>query len=171
MSAGGTHELLLFKLPLPFISFGGPGDHIEKELLDDPNGSAASHLAAGRLVFRFFPDGKRVVVTNYLRNSLQIADLDLNTVTRTISLGGPAEPHSRAKAKRFSSMASGDLTIGIPVIRVTSKATRMVRPSIPSTMVATKRQRRLSACATSRIRRPTPGTVGRRAWINSYTTA
>src|SRR5205823_317569 len=35
LAAGGTHELLLLRQPLPFVAFGGPGDHIDAELLRD----------------------------------------------------------------------------------------------------------------------------------------
>ena len=35
-TASGTHELLVFKLPgLPFQDYGGPGDHIDADLLKD----------------------------------------------------------------------------------------------------------------------------------------
>lgn len=92
LTAGGTHELLILKLPLPFITFGGPGDHIEKELLDDPGRFRRIALGGRPVGVRFLPDGKRVVVSNYLSNSIQVVDLDANAVTRTISLGGPPEP-------------------------------------------------------------------------------
>src|SRR5579862_7215945 len=36
LTAGGTHELLLLQLPLPFVAYGGPADLIEPELLNHP---------------------------------------------------------------------------------------------------------------------------------------
>lgn len=92
LSAGGTHELLVFCNPLPFVSFGGPGDHIEKELLDDPARFKRIGVSGRPVGVRFLPDGKRVVVANYLGNSLQIVDVSSGNVTQTVSLGGPAEP-------------------------------------------------------------------------------
>ena len=37
VSAAGTHELLVYRLPdLPFIGVGGPGDLIDRRLLEQP---------------------------------------------------------------------------------------------------------------------------------------
>jgi YVTN family beta-propeller protein len=92
LSAGGTHEVLLFKLPLPFIAYGGPGDTIEKELLDQPGRFRRIKLEGRPMGLTYAPDGKTLVVTNYLSNSLQIVDVASGQVTRTIALGGPATP-------------------------------------------------------------------------------
>jgi YVTN family beta-propeller protein len=35
VTAGGTHELILMRAPLPFVAYGGPDDHIDPELLRD----------------------------------------------------------------------------------------------------------------------------------------
>src|SRR6185369_9837992 len=47
VAASGTHELLLFRLPLPFVAFGGPGDVIEPELLK-PDGRFRRIALGGR---------------------------------------------------------------------------------------------------------------------------
>ncbi len=92
ITAGGTHELLLLRQPLRFLAYGGPGDHIERELLDDPTRFRRIPLGGRPLAVRFAPDGKTVVVANYLSNALQVVDVQAGIITKTIALGGPAEP-------------------------------------------------------------------------------
>jgi YVTN family beta-propeller protein len=113
LTAGGTHELLLLPLPLPFLAYGGPGDHIDPALLSDPpqplggrpRGDPPAPQApndpkklrrvplGGRpLGVQFAPDGKTVVVANYLSNCLQVVDVQQAQVVKTIALGGPAVP-------------------------------------------------------------------------------
>ncbi len=92
VSAGGTHELLLISLPLPFVAYGGPGDHIDPALLKDRARFRRVDLGGRPLGLAFTPDGARVVAANYLLNSLQVVDAAEGKVLRTISLGGPAEP-------------------------------------------------------------------------------
>ena len=91
ITAGGTHELLLLRQPLPFVSFGGPEDHIDPEVRDDPKRFRRVPLGGRPLGARITPDGKSVVVANYLQNEVQVVDFDLGTVTKTIPLGGDAE--------------------------------------------------------------------------------
>jgi len=92
LTAAGTHELLLLRLPLPFVAYGGPGDHIEKELLDDSSRFRRISLGGRPLGVAFAGDGKTVVVCNYLGNSLQIVDTATGQVARTIALGGSPTP-------------------------------------------------------------------------------
>lgn len=92
VTAGGTHELLLLRLPLPFFAFGGPGDHIEPDLLSDTQRFRRVPLGGRPLAVRFTPDGSRVVVANYLTNAVQVVDIGTAKVTKTIRLGGPATP-------------------------------------------------------------------------------
>lgn len=92
LTAGGTHELLLFQLPLPFVAYGGPADLIEPELLHHPERFRRIPLGGRPLGIAFLPDGKRVVVTNYLLNSLQVVDVETGQIVRTIPEGGPAQP-------------------------------------------------------------------------------
>ena len=92
VTAGGTHELLLLSLPLPFVAFGGPGDHIEPALLRDKEKFRRIALGGRPLGVSFTPDGARLVVANYLSNAVQIVDVASGTVSKTVPLGGPAEP-------------------------------------------------------------------------------
>lgn len=92
LTAGGTHELLLLRLPLPFVAFGGPGDHIEPELLHDAQRFRRVPLGGRPLGAAFSPDGKTVAIANYLRNSVQVVDVETAQVVREIPLGGPAAP-------------------------------------------------------------------------------
>lgn len=91
VTAGGTHELLLLRAPLPFVAYGGPGDHVEPELLNSPRLRRVA-LGGRPLGVRFSPDGKTLVVANYLANALQVVDVEAAKVVRTIPVGGPAAP-------------------------------------------------------------------------------
>jgi len=92
-SASGTHELLVFRMAgLPWQDFGGPGDHMNPQLLKDKDRFHRIELGGRPMAVRFAKDGKRVFVANYLSNDVQVVDLEGRKVTRTISLGGPKEP-------------------------------------------------------------------------------
>ena len=91
-SASGTHELLVYKLPgLPFQDYGGPGDHIDPELLQDPDRFFRIPLGGRPMAVRYSRDGKRVFVANYLLNAIQVVEPAAEKVVRTVSLGGPKE--------------------------------------------------------------------------------
>lgn len=92
VTAGGTHELLLFRQPLPFVGYGGPGDFIDVQLKNDAARFRRIPLGGRPLGVRFLPDGKRVVVANYLSNALQLINVAQGTVEQTIVLGGPLKP-------------------------------------------------------------------------------
>jgi 40-residue YVTN family beta-propeller repeat len=94
LTAGGTHELLLLRNApaLPFETYGGPGDHLAPELRNNPRRFQRVALGGRPLGARFTPDGKQVVVANYLDNSVQVVDAETGTLAKTISLGGPATP-------------------------------------------------------------------------------
>jgi DNA-binding beta-propeller fold protein YncE len=92
VSASGTHELLLFKLPLPFVAYGGPGDFIEPDLLGDPNRFQRIPLGGRPMSLTFSPDSKRIFIANYLTDSLQIVEVAAGRMIQSIHLGGPAEP-------------------------------------------------------------------------------
>ncbi|HLK59516.1 MAG TPA: beta-propeller fold lactonase family protein [Chthonomonadaceae bacterium] len=92
VTCGGTHELLLLRQPLPFIAFGGPGDHIEPDLLKDENRFRRVPLGGRPLGVAFAPDGNTVVVANYLSNALQVVDVPTAQLKNTVPLGGPEKP-------------------------------------------------------------------------------
>ncbi len=90
LAAGGTHELLLLDLPLPFVAFGGPGDHIDPAVLKNRFRRVA--LGGRPAAVAFTPDGGRAVVANSLLNALQVVDAASAALVATIPLGGPATP-------------------------------------------------------------------------------
>lgn len=92
IAAGGTHELLILRLPLPFVAFGGPGDHIDRDLLKDTRRFRRVALGGRPVAVAFSPDGRTLVVANSLANALQLVDFEKGALTKTIPLGGPAEP-------------------------------------------------------------------------------
>lgn len=96
VTAAGTHEALIYHLPLPFVAYGGPGDHIDPDLLKDTSRFKRIPVGGRPLGVRFLPDGKSVMVANYLSNSLQIIDIESARITRTIPLGS-AETISLAR--------------------------------------------------------------------------
>ncbi len=92
VAAGGTHELLLLGLPLPFLAFGGPGDHIEPALLRDRAKFRRVPLGGRPLGLSFTADGARVIVANHLLNAVQVVDVASGTLAKSIPIGGPLEP-------------------------------------------------------------------------------
>ncbi len=96
VTCGGTHELLLLRQPLPFIAFGGPADHIEPDLLGDGKRFQRVQLGGRPLGAAFTPDGRTVVVANYLSNSLELVDVETAQASRVIPLGN-AQSESLAR--------------------------------------------------------------------------
>ena len=92
VTCGGTHELLLLRQPLPFVAFGGPGDHIEPDVLRDEKRFRRVRLGGRPLGVAFTPDGRTVVVANYLSNSLETIDFESGEAKGKVPLGGPAAP-------------------------------------------------------------------------------
>lgn len=91
-TASGTHELLVLRTAgLPLQDYGGPGDHINPDLLKDPERFSRIPLGGRPLAVRFSSAGRRVYVANYLANAVQAVDLETKKVT-DIPLGGAAEP-------------------------------------------------------------------------------
>jgi len=92
-TAGGTHELLVYQADgLPFQDYGGPGDHIDPDLLEDEGRFYRIPLGGRPMALRLARDNRRVFVANYLANAVQIVDLNAKCVEREIPLGGPEQP-------------------------------------------------------------------------------
>jgi len=92
VSASGTHELLVYRTDgLPLKDYGGT-DHIDPDLLKDSDRFFRTELGGRPMGLKIGRDNRTVYVANYLDNSVQTIDLEARKVTRTISLGGPAEP-------------------------------------------------------------------------------
>ncbi len=91
-SASGTHELLVYRLSdLPFVAQGGPGDLIERSLQNDSDRFHRIEVGGRPMGIRIAPDNRTVFVANYLRNSVQVVDLESRQLIKEIPLGGPAE--------------------------------------------------------------------------------
>jgi YVTN family beta-propeller protein len=92
-AASGTHELLVFRTAgLPWQDYGGPGDHIDPNLLKDRERFYRIPLGGRPMAVRYARDGARVFVANYLLNAVQVVDVPGQKVERTLALGGPREP-------------------------------------------------------------------------------
>ncbi len=91
LTAAGTHELLLLAQPemLPFVAYGGPGDHSET-----PTRRAMKRVPLGGAPrsARFSPDGKSVVVANYFSDTVQTVDVASGKLVRTVALGESVAP-------------------------------------------------------------------------------
>ena len=91
-SASGTHELLIYRLSeMPFIAQGGPGDLIDRRLQYNRDFFDRIDLGGRPMGLRMADDSRTVYVANFLRNSVQIVDLEKREITNEIQLGGPKE--------------------------------------------------------------------------------
>ncbi|MFK8114536.1 MAG: beta-propeller fold lactonase family protein [Rubripirellula sp.] len=91
-SSSGTHELLVYRLPdLPFVAIGGPGDLIDRKLQNDRERFYRIEVGGRPMGMRIDDDHRTVFVANYLRNSMQVVDLETQQVESEIQLGGPKE--------------------------------------------------------------------------------
>jgi cytochrome c peroxidase len=91
VSAGGTHELLVIdfaSIPWPK---GDPGDFLPAAMQKDKTKFRRIELGGRPLGIEFIGE-RTIVVANYLANSVQVVDIDSREVTKTIELGGAAEP-------------------------------------------------------------------------------
>ncbi len=92
-TGSGTHELLVYRSEaLPWIDYGGPGDHLALELRDAPDRFYRVELGGRPMGVRFAADGRHVWVANYLLNCVQEVDLDARAVSGSVNLGGADEP-------------------------------------------------------------------------------
>jgi YVTN family beta-propeller protein len=103
VTAAGTHELLVYGMPkLNFVAFGGPGDHIERDLLMDRENFSRIPLGGRPLGVRLSADGRTAYVANWLLNSVQVVDVDQRRVTAAIELGSaPTRSLARRGAALF----------------------------------------------------------------------
>lgn len=93
VSSSGTHELLIYGLPkLPFIGVGGPGDLIDRRLMRDREAFYRLDLGGRPMGLEMAADSRTVYAANYLRNSVQIVDIEEGTIEGEIPLGGPPSP-------------------------------------------------------------------------------
>ncbi len=94
VSAGGTHEILLFRQdlsPLPWRR-NGSRDLLAPELTRDTERLRRVKVGGRPLEVAFLPDGKTLVAANYFANSLQVVDVDSGVLAAEIPLGGNPQP-------------------------------------------------------------------------------
>ena len=97
VSASGTHELLVYRKPdLPFKGSGGPGDLIDRRLLADNDLFYRIDVGGRPMGMAINEDGRTVYVANYIRNSIQVVDIESRSVVDEISLGA-APPRDQAR--------------------------------------------------------------------------
>jgi DNA-binding beta-propeller fold protein YncE len=92
VTAGGTHEMLVFEVAALPWSGGDPGDFIDDRLTKNDGKLRRLPLEGRPLALAFLPGSRQAVVANYMRDELQIVDVRAGHVVRTISLGGPEHP-------------------------------------------------------------------------------
>ncbi|HWG41705.1 MAG TPA: c-type cytochrome [Gemmataceae bacterium] len=89
VTAGGTHEMLVFESSaLPWTG-GDPGDFLHESLAKNDGKLRRLPLEGRPLALTFLPGGSQAVVANYLRDALQIVNVRAGRVVRTIALGEP----------------------------------------------------------------------------------
>ncbi len=95
VSASGTHELLVYRKPdLPFSGSGGPGDLIDRRLLADDDLFYRIDVGGRPMGMAMSADNETVYVANYLKNSIQVVDVERNRMQKEILLGPTPEMDS-----------------------------------------------------------------------------
>ena len=93
VSSSGTHELLIYgHSEMPFIGVGGPGDLIDRRLMGNRDAFYRLEVGGRPMGLEMDADSRTVYVANYLRNSVQIVDIEEGTIEGEIALGGPGTP-------------------------------------------------------------------------------
>ncbi|MBM4002865.1 MAG: hypothetical protein FJ295_06185 [Planctomycetes bacterium] len=92
VSAGGTHELLVYAQDaLPWREYG-IGDHLDRNLQHDTQRFWRIPVGGRPMGLRGSSRDGVVFVANYLENSVQEVDVVERRIVRSIGLGGPATP-------------------------------------------------------------------------------
>ena len=95
VSASGTHELLVYRKPdLPFSGSGGPGDLIDRRLLADNDLFYRIDVGGRPMGMAMSANGSTVFVANYMRNSIQVVDIESRSILEEIKLGSSPSPDS-----------------------------------------------------------------------------
>jgi cytochrome c peroxidase len=92
VTAGGTHEVLIFAAASVPWTGGDPGDFIDPDLLKEDGKFRRLALGGRPLALACIPGGTRAAVANYLLDAVQVVDLRRGEVVRSIALGGPDKP-------------------------------------------------------------------------------
>ncbi len=92
VTASGTHELLVYRLQdLPFEGAGGPGDLIDRRLLNDPDMFYRIELGGRPMGLAIAADNRTAYVANYLQDAIQVVDIESRQVLDPIALGKQPE--------------------------------------------------------------------------------
>jgi YVTN family beta-propeller protein len=92
VTAGGTHEALVFEVSaLPWTG-AEPGDFLHESLQKEDGKFRRLPLGGRPLSLAFVPGTSQAVVANYLADAVQLVDVRSGRVVRTVGLGGPARP-------------------------------------------------------------------------------
>ncbi len=92
VAAAGTHEMLLLDSARVPWSSGDPGDFIDPDFRRDGRRFRRLPVGGRPLALAFADRGAKLVVANYLLDSLQVIDANAGKLLRTIPLGSPAQP-------------------------------------------------------------------------------
>ncbi len=88
VTSSGTHELLVYRLrDLPFIGTGGPGDLIDRRLMQDPDLFYRIELTGRPMGMQAASDNETVYIANHLLDAIQVVNLESREVVREIPLG------------------------------------------------------------------------------------
>jgi cytochrome c peroxidase len=99
VSGSGTHELLLFDTAHMPWRPGAPGDVLDVMLDVGPHRMRRVELGGRPLAVAPLGKGSEVAVANALLDAVQVVDVKAGKLTRTIRLGGPAEPSAARRGE------------------------------------------------------------------------
>jgi cytochrome c len=91
LGVAGTHELVVLRAnELPYFDDGGP-DRMDGRLASDKRRFFRINVGGRPMGLHVMKDDRRVLVANYLLNSVQVVDLQQQKLKRELPLGGPVE--------------------------------------------------------------------------------
>ncbi len=113
VTASGTHELLVYRVgDLPFVGAGGPGDLIDRRLINDTDLFYRIRLD-GRPMGVIMDQDQLAYVANDTRNSIQVVDLKKQRVVQEFELGGE---YSRTASLRKQSLVGRSFMMDVAAL-------------------------------------------------------
>ncbi|GAA4427946.1 cytochrome c peroxidase [Bremerella cremea] len=92
VSASGTHELLVYRrADLPWEGIGGPGDFIDSRLMMDKDMFGRIDVGGRPMGMAMADDSRTVYVANYLKDAVQIVDIESRKLLAEIPLAPAIE--------------------------------------------------------------------------------
>ncbi|MBA2112931.1 c-type cytochrome [Bremerella alba] len=93
VSAAGSHDLLVYRRDdLPWEGVGGPGDLIDPKLMQDRDLFQRIDLGGRPMGIAMARDGRTVYVANYLKDAIQVVNIEDRSILRDIPLGQRPRP-------------------------------------------------------------------------------